>query len=74
MQGLVHCTLANGGVGVVACNWLAPDAGEPFQELTVIGTEGTAWVSGGKLHALGCNDQIVSAERFTKQWILGDPR
>ena len=55
--GLVHCTLANGGVGVVACNWLAPDAGEPFQELTVIGTEGTAWISGGKLHALGCNDR-----------------
>ena len=53
--GLVHCTLANGGVGVVACNWLAPDAGEPFQELTVIGTEGTAWISGGKLHALGAN-------------------
>ena len=53
--GLVHCTLANGGVGVVACNWLAPDAGAPFQELTVIGTAGTAWISGGKLHALGCN-------------------
>ena len=55
--GLIHCTLANGGVGVVACNWLAPDAGEPFQELTVIGTEGTAWISGGKLHALGANDR-----------------
>ena len=55
--GLVHCTFANGGVGVVVCNWLAPDAGEPFQELTVIGTAGTAWISGGKLHALGCNDR-----------------
>ena len=55
--GLIHCTLANGGVGVVACNWLAPDAGAPFQELTVIGTAGTAWISGGKLHALGANDR-----------------
>ena len=53
--GLVHCAFNSGGVGVVACNWLAPDAGEPFQELTVIGTDGTAWISGGKLHALGCN-------------------
>ena len=55
--GLVHCAFNSGGTGVVACNWLAPDAGEPFQELTVIGTGGTAWISGGKLHALGANDR-----------------
>ena len=55
--GLVHCAFNSGGAGVVACNWLAPDAGEPFQELTVIGTEGTAWISGGKLHALGATDR-----------------
>ena len=49
----MHCTLESGGAGVVACNWLAPDAGAPFQEITVIGTAGTAWTNGGKLHALG---------------------
>lgn len=51
--GLVHCTFASGGNSVVACNWLAPDAGYPFRELTLIGTEGTAWVAGGKLRAIG---------------------
>lgn len=50
--GLVHCTFADGGEGVVACNWLVPDASEPFQELTIIGTEGAAWISGGKLQAM----------------------
>ena len=51
--GIVHCMLECGGAGVVACNWLAPDAGAPFQEITVIGTAGTAWISGNKLHSLG---------------------
>ncbi len=51
--GTVHCMLESGGTGVVACNWLAPDAGAPFQEITVTGNAGTAWISGGKLHALG---------------------
>ena len=37
---------------MLVCNWLAPEAGESFQELTVIGTEGTAWIEGGKLRAL----------------------
>ncbi len=50
--GLVRCALAGGGEGIVACNWLAPDGGAPFHEITVIGTEGTAWVHGGKMHAL----------------------
>ena len=50
--GIVRCMFARGGEGVVVCNWLAPEAGESFQELTVIGTEGTAWISGGKLRAL----------------------
>lgn len=50
--GIVQCSLAGGGEAVVVCNWLAPDAGESFQELTVIGTEGTAWISGGKLRAM----------------------
>ena len=27
------CMLECGGAGVVACNWLAPDAGAPFQEI-----------------------------------------
>lgn len=49
--GIVRCTFARGGEGVVVCNWLAPDTGESFQELTVVGTEGTAWISGGKLRA-----------------------
>lgn len=50
--GVVRCTFAHSGEAVVACNWLAPEAGESFQELTVIGTEGTAWISGGKLRAM----------------------
>ena len=50
--GTVRCTFVSGGEGVVACNWLVPDAGEPFQELTIIGTKGSAWVSGGKLQAM----------------------
>ena len=50
--GIVRCTFAHGGEGVVVCNWLAPEAGESFQELTVIGTAGTAWISGGKLRAM----------------------
>ncbi len=50
--GVVRCTFARGGEGVVVCNWLALEAGEPFQELTFIGTEGTAWISGGKLRAM----------------------
>jgi len=53
--GIVRCTLAHGGEGVVACNWLAPEAGESFQELTVVGTEGTAWISGGKLRAMSAD-------------------
>jgi len=50
--GAVRCTFARGGEGVVVCNWLAPEAGESFLEVTVIGTEGTAWISGGKLRAM----------------------
>ncbi len=46
--GIVHCAFANGGTAVVACNWLAPDAGAAFHELTVIGAAGSAWISGGK--------------------------
>ena len=51
--GLVRCRLAGGGEGVVVCNWLAPEAAAPFHEHTVIGTEGTAWISGGKLQIWG---------------------
>lgn len=51
--GLVRCTLAGGGEGVLVCNWLAPEASVPFHELTVIGTEGTAWISGGRLQVWG---------------------
>lgn len=50
--GVVRCAFARGGEGVVVCNWLAPDAGRPYQECTVVGTAGTAWISGGKLRAL----------------------
>ena len=50
--GLIRCSLAD-GEGVVACNWLAPEAGAPFHELTVIGTAGSAWLSSGKLRAFG---------------------
>jgi predicted dehydrogenase len=52
-SGLIRCSLKGGGEGVIACNWLAPDAGAPFHELTLIGTEGSAWISGGKSRALG---------------------
>lgn len=50
--GVVRCTFAHSGEAVVACNWLAPEAGESFLEVTVIGTEGTAWISGGKLRTM----------------------
>ena len=51
--GLVRCTLDGGGEGVLVCNWLAPAASAPIHEVTVIGTEGTAWISGGKLQIWG---------------------
>lgn len=49
--GILRCSLAGGGEAMVVCNWLAPEAGDSFQEMTVIGTNGTAWVTGGKLQA-----------------------
>ena len=59
--GLIRCSLAEGGEGVVACNWLAPEAGAPFHELTVIGTAGSAWLSSGKLRAFGLEAQMPLA-------------
>ena len=52
-SGIVRCGFAGGGEGVVICNWLAPEASAPFRELTVIGTAGTAWISGSKLQVWG---------------------
>lgn len=52
-SGIVRCGLAGGGEGVVICNWLAPEASAPFHELSVIGTAGTAWISGSKLQVWG---------------------
>ena len=51
--GLVRGRLADGGEAVVVCNWLAPEAAAPFHELNIVGTEGTAWISGGKLRLWG---------------------
>ncbi len=51
--GMARARLAGGGEGVVVCNWLAPAAAVPFHELNIIGTEGTAWISGGKLQLWG---------------------
>ena len=66
--GIIRCRLAGGGQSVLVCNWLAPEAGESFQELTVIGTEGTAWIEGGKLRALAGESWIPLARRG------GEPR
>ena len=38
---------------MLVCNWLAPAASAPIHEVTVIGTEGTAWISGNKLQIWG---------------------
>ncbi len=51
--GLARCTLADGGEGVVVCNWLAPETVGPYHELNVVGTAGAAWISGGKLQIWG---------------------
>lgn len=52
-SGIIRCGLAGGAEGVVICNWLASEASAPFHELSVIGTEGTAWISGSKLQVWG---------------------
>ncbi len=60
--GLVRCALTGGGEGIIACNWLAPDGGAPFHEVTLIGTEGTAWLHGGKMHALSRDSRGLAPE------------
>ena len=52
-SGLMHFAFASGGAAVVACNWLAPESGAAFHELTAIGDAGSAWISGGKATAFG---------------------
>jgi len=61
----LHCDLQGGGSASIICNWLAPEAGEPFQELTVFGTHGTAWIAREKLRALA---GAASAQAFLAPW------
>lgn len=60
--GLARGTLAGGGEGVVVCNWLAPETVGPLHELSVTGTAGTAWISGGKLQMWGVTPPEILPE------------
>ncbi len=50
-SGLAVYALPGGGTATLTCNWLTPEASAPVHELTLYGTEGAAWVTGGKLAA-----------------------
>jgi predicted dehydrogenase len=46
-------TLADGSCASIVTNWLVPDGGVQYAELTVFGRDGMAWLPGSALRLLG---------------------